>query len=54
MINLKKIFHLLVLLKRLLNFLAMIDQQKAFLKRNEMPTRIVEQLEVHVYSFKLQ
>ena len=31
-------------------FLAMIDQQKAFLKQNQMPTDIVEQLETQVVA----
>ena len=33
-------------------FLAMIDQQKAFLKRNEMPREIVEQLEAQVVAMQ--
>ena len=35
-------------IKTSVEFLAMIDQQKAFLKWNEMPTEIVEQLEAQV------
>ena len=34
-------------IKTSIEFLAMIDQQKAFLKQNQMPTDIVEQLERH-------
>ena len=37
-------------IKTSVEFLAMIDQQKAFLKRNEMPTEIVEQLEAQVVA----
>ena len=44
-------------IKTSVEFLSMIDQQKAFLKRNEMPTDIVEQLETQVvamqFSFSL-
>ena len=37
-------------IKTSVEFLAMIDQQKAFLKLNEMPTEIVEQLEAQVVA----
>ena len=37
-------------IKTPVEFLAMIDQQKAFSKRNEMPTEIVEQLEAQVVT----
>ena len=40
-------------IKTSVEFLAMIDQQKAFLKRNEMPTDIVEQLETQVVAMQL-
>ena len=36
-----------------IEFLAMIDQQKAFLKRNQMPTDLVEQLETQVVVMQL-
>ena len=39
-------------IKTSVEFLAMIDQQKAFLKRNEMPTEIVEQLEAQVVAMQ--
>ena len=39
-------------IKTFIEFLAMIDQQKAFLKRNEMPTEIVEQLEAQVVAIQ--
>ena len=39
-------------IKSSIEFLAMIDQQKAFLKRNEMPTEIVEQLEAQVVAMQ--
>ena len=39
-------------IKTSVEFLAMIDQQKAFLKQNEMPTEIVEQLEVQVVAMQ--
>ena len=39
-------------IKTSIEFLAMIDQQKAFLKRNEMPTEIVEQLEAQVVAMQ--
>ena len=39
-------------IKTSVEFLAMIDQQKAFLKRNEMPTDIVEQLETQVVAMQ--
>ena len=39
-------------IKTSIEFLAMIDQQKAFLKRNQMPTEIVEQLEVQVVTMQ--
>ena len=40
-------------IKTSLEFLAMIDQQKAFLKRNQMPTDIVEQLETQVVAMQV-
>ena len=40
-------------IKTSLEFLAMIDQQKAFLKRNQMPTDIVEQLETQVVTMQV-
>ena len=40
-------------IKTSVEFLAMIDQQKAFLKRNEMPTEIVEQLEAQVVAMQV-
>ena len=40
-------------IKTSLKFLAMIDQQKAFLKRNQMPTDIVEQLETQVVAMQV-
>ena len=39
-------------IKTSIEFLAMIDQQKTFLKRNEMPTEIVEQLEAQVVAMQ--
>ena len=39
-------------IKTSVEFLAMIDQQKAFLKQNEMPTEIVEQLEAQVVAMQ--
>ena len=39
-------------IKTSVEFLAMIDQQKAFLKRNEMPTEIIEQLEAQVVAMQ--
>ena len=36
-----------------IEFLAMIDQQKAFLKWNQMSTKIVEQLEVQVVAMQV-
>ena len=39
-------------IKTSFEFLAMIDQQKAFLKRNQMPTDIVEQLETQVVAMQ--
>ena len=39
-------------IKTSIEFLAMIDQQKAFLKQNEMPTEIVEQLEAQVVAMQ--
>ena len=39
-------------IKTSIEFLAMIDQHKAFLKRNEMPTEIVEQLEAQVVAMQ--
>ena len=39
-------------IKTSVEFLALIDQQKAFLKRNEMPTEIVEQLEAQVVAMQ--
>ena len=39
-------------IKTSVEFLAMIDQQKAFLKWNEMPTEIVEQLEAQVVAMQ--
>ena len=39
-------------IKTSVEFLAMIDQQKAFLKQNEMPTEIVEQLETQVVAMQ--
>ena len=40
-------------IKTSVEFLAMIDQQKAFLKRNELPTEIVEQLEAQVVAVQV-
>ena len=40
-------------IKTSIEFLAMIDQQKAFLKRNQMSTEIVEQLEVQVVAMQV-
>ena len=40
-------------IKTSVEFLVMIDQQKAFLKRNEMPTEIVEQLEAQVVAMQV-
>ena len=40
-------------IKTSFEFLAMIDQQKAFLKRNQMPTDIVEQLETWVVAMQV-
>ena len=40
-------------IKTSLEFLAMIDQQKAFLKQNQMPTDIVEQLETQVVAMQV-
>ena len=40
-------------IKTSVKFLAMIDQQKAFLKRNQMPTDIVEQLETQVFAMQV-
>ena len=37
-------------IKNTTDFLAIIDQQKAFLKRNSMPTEIVEQLEAQLIA----
>ena len=37
-------------IKTSIEFLAMIDQQKSFLKWNQMPTDIVEQLETRVVA----
>ena len=39
-------------IKTSVEFLAMIDQQKTFLKQNEMPTEIVEQLEAQVIAMQ--
>ena len=39
-------------IKTSVEFLAMIDQQKVFLKWNEMPTEIVEQLEAQVVAMQ--
>ena len=39
-------------IKTSVEFLAIIDQQKAFLKRNEMPTEIVEQLEAQIVAMQ--
>ena len=39
-------------IKTSVEFLAMIDQQKAFLKQNQMPTDIVEQLETQVVAMQ--
>ena len=39
-------------IKTSVEFLAMIDQQKAFLKRNDMSTEIVEQLEAQVVAMQ--
>ena len=39
--------------KTSVEFLAMIDQQKAFLKRNQIPTDIVEQLETQVVAMQV-
>ena len=39
-------------IKTSIEFLAMIDQQKAFLKQNQMPTDIVEQLETQVVAMQ--
>ena len=40
-------------IKTSVNFWAMIDQQKAFLKQNQMPTDIVEQLETQVFALQV-
>ena len=40
-------------IKTSVEFLAMIDHQKAFLKRNQMPTDIVEQLETQVVAMQV-
>ena len=40
-------------IKTSVEFLALIDQQKAFLKRNQMPTDIVEQLETQVVAMQV-
>ena len=40
-------------IKTSLEFLAMIDQQKAFLKQDQMPTDIVEQLETQVVAMQV-
>ena len=40
-------------IKTSVEFLAMIDQQKAFLKRNELPTEIVEQLKAQVVAMQV-
>ena len=40
-------------IKTSVEFLAMIDQQKAFLKQNQMPTDIVEQLETQVVAMQV-
>ena len=40
-------------IKTSIEFLAMIDQQKAFLKWNQMSTEIVEQLEVQVVAMQV-
>ena len=40
-------------IKTSFEFLAMIDQQKAFSKRNQMPTNIVEQLETQVVAMQV-
>ena len=40
-------------IKTSIEFLAMIDQQKAFLKRNQMPTDIIEQLETQVVAMQV-
>ena len=40
-------------IKTSVEFLAMIDQQKAFLKRNQMPTDIVEQLETQMVAMQV-
>ena len=40
-------------IKTSIKFLAMIDQQKAFLKHNQMPTDIVEQLETQVVAMQV-
>ena len=39
-------------IKTSVEFLAMIDQQKAFLKQNQMPTDIVEQLETQLVAMQ--
>ena len=40
-------------IKTSVEFLAVIDQQKAFLKQNQMPTDIVEQLETQVVAMQV-
>ena len=40
-------------IKTSFDFLAMIDQQKAFLKQNQIPTDIVEQLETQVVALQV-
>ena len=40
-------------IKTSVEFLAMIDQQKAFLKQNQMPTDIVKQLEAQVVAMQV-
>ena len=41
-------------IKTSVEYLAMIDQEKAFLNRNQMPTDIVEQLEAQVVAMQVQ
>ena len=38
------------LIKRTNEFLAIIDQQKAFMKRNKLPVKLVKQLETLIYG----
>ena len=52
MMNLRREIPFTSAIKTSVEFLAMIDQQKAFLKRNAMSTEIVEQLETQVVTMQ--